>query len=305
MSSNEMPSHHGSGEIPEKRTFPNETIQLLIERSSCRSYEDKPITKNVLDLVLEAGIHSPTGGNLQPYSIIKIEDRQTNRRLAELSDQKFVGTAAVNLLFCLDWRRLERWAKLEVAPFTATSSFRHFWISFQDTIINAQNICTAADALGLGSCYIGTVTDFFGELKEMFELPNGVFPIVLLCLGYPKKRPQSRKKLGIASIVHDEKYHELSDNDLLAVFNKKYPFTIEPTDDRIEKIRSVCINCHGEEFATKCLDRIKTDGTINPAQRYFGLHYMADGAEAINKEFAKRTEEFGFSWFKEFLNRKG
>jgi nitroreductase len=141
---------HRSGEPP-TGPYANDTMKLLLERSSCRSFEDRPIPDDVLNEILGAGIHAATGGNLQPYSIIKIADRQANKRLADLCEQEFIGTAPVNLLFCLDYRRLRRWAEAELCPFSAESSFRHFWIGFQDVVIAAQNICTATDALGLGS----------------------------------------------------------------------------------------------------------------------------------------------------------
>ena len=72
--SNELPSHHGADGEPEKN-FPNKTIELLLNRSSCRSFENKPIPDDILEYVLKAGVHAATGGNLQPYSIIKIKDK--------------------------------------------------------------------------------------------------------------------------------------------------------------------------------------------------------------------------------------
>lgn len=300
MKKNKMPSHHGVKEHI-ARDYPNETMQLLIERASCRNFSDKKIPSDVLQIILEAGIHAPTGGNLQPYSIIKIEDDKMRQKLAEMCWQKFIGTAPVNLIFCIDWHRLERWAQLEVAPFTATSSFEHFWISFQDTIICAQNICTAADAMGLGSVYIGSVLGWFRELKKMFQLPNGVFPVVLVCLGYPKTRPTPRKKLGIDVMAHDEKYHEMTDEELLKAFNEKYPnVKIEANEKRIKEIFEVCKKVHGKEFAQRCTKKIKENDYINPVQRYFGLHYRADVMTAGNDEFLKIMEEFGFRWFKTF-----
>jgi nitroreductase len=300
MKNKKMPSHHGVKQKI-KGTYPNETMRLLIERASCRNFSHKNIPSKKLHLILEAGVHSPTGGNLQPYSIVKIEHEKMKQKLAKMCYQKFIAEAAVDLLFCIDWRRLERWAKLEVAPFTAMSSFEHFWISFQDTIICAQNICTAADVMGLGSVYIGTVLAWFRELKKMFKLPHGVFPIVLLCIGYPKKRPTPRKKLDIDVVVHDETYHEITDEKLIKAFHDKYPHVkIEATDKRVREISEVCEKVHGKKFARQCVERIKENGYINMAQRYFGLHYRADWMTAGNEEFLKIMEEFGFRWFKKF-----
>ncbi len=303
MDSSDMPSHHGIEYYPEG-DYPNETIRLLFERGSCRSFSKRKIPVEVLRMVLAAGTHAPTGGNLQPYSVIKIEDEASRQWFVDLAGQSFIGEAPVLLLFCIDWRRIERWAELEVAPFTATSSFRHFWISFQDTIICAQNICTAADALGLGSCYIGTVLEFFSELRDKFQLPRGVFPVVLLCLGYPEEKVLPRKKLGIKVIVHDEKYHELSDEELLDTYEKKYSGPdsrrIEITGERLRMISNVCEEVHGEEFAKKCIERIKENGYISTVQRYFGLHYRANSMPKGNMEYLKLMEDSGLDWFKDY-----
>lgn len=305
MTKKKMPSHHGVKEDRNAHAV-NPTLRLLHERASCRSFSDRKIEPEVLHGILEAGIHAPTGGNLQPYSIIKIEDQDTKRKLADMCIQDFIGSAPIDLLFCIDWHRLRRWAELEMAPFSATNSFRHFWISFQDTIIAAQNICTAADACGLGSVYIGTIVDYFREMRVMFQLPDGVFPVVLLCLGYPKGKRQPRKKLGVNAVVHDEKYHELDDKDLHKVFEQKYPdVQIELNERRLETIYEVCKAVHSKEFADKCLASIKERGFINQAQRIFGLHYRADAMPEGNTEFLQIMEELGFGWFQEHQTSEG
>lgn len=300
MSTPEMPSHHGAdADLPGR--FPNETIRLLHERGSCRVFDDRTIPADVLDLVLEAGLHGATGGNLQPYSIIRIEGEEQRRELAKLGEQAFIGHAPVSLLFCIDYHRLGRWARLMDAPFTADQAFRHFWIAFQDTIICAQSICTAADALGLGSCYIGTILEFLPRLREMFRLPDGVFPVVLLCLGYPGAKIPVKRKLGIEAVVHREEYREMADRDLLDAFDRKYPgLKVEATEERRERLAAVCRSVHDEAYARRCLARVAADGFINPAQRYFGLHYCADEMPERNTEFLRLTEEFGCGWFREY-----
>ena len=287
-----------------KGSYPNETVRLLFERASCRSFSDRSVPPDVLRMILEAGTHAPSAGNLQPYSIIKIESPETRRKLAELCGQKFIGEAPVNLIFCIDFHRLERWAELETAPFTATSSFRHFWVSIQDTVMCAQNICTAADAMGLGSVYIGTVLEAFRQLREMLQLPRGVFPVVLLCLGYPETKAAPRKKLGIDMVVHDEKYHEVDDSKLLRAFNEKYSGKddrrLDITEERINTIFEVCKKVRNEDFAKRCVEKIKQNGYINSVQRYFGLHYRADRIPQGNMEYLSIMEASGLKWFKDF-----
>lgn len=297
MTENDLPSNH---ELEISCEYSNETMKLLFERSSCRDFSPQKIPQNILKKILAAGTHAPSGGNLQPYSIIKIENEKMKERLAELGEQGFIKEAPVLLLFCIDWHRIRRWANIGVAPFSGTSSFRHFWISFQDTIICAQNIGTAADSMGLGSVYIGTVIEFFSELRKMFRLPKEVFPVVLLCLGYPKKRPSPRNKLGVDVIVHEERYQELSVQDLMDAFKKKYDWKIEITEKRLQTIFEVCSKAHGDEFAHRCIKKIKESGYINQVQWYFGLHYRAHSElehRRDNEEYLRIMKEFGFNWF--------
>ncbi|OPZ64740.1 MAG: FMN reductase (NAD(P)H) [Firmicutes bacterium ADurb.Bin506] len=273
----------------------NETIKLLHTRASCRAFADRPIPPEVLDAVLEAGVRAPTGGNLQPYSIITVRNRAVASKLASLcGDQPFIARAPVNLLFCIDFHRGRRWAELSDAPFTCNRAFRHFWIAFQDTIIAAQNICVAADSAGLGSCYVGTVLECFPELRSMFQLPQGVFPVVLLSLGYPDAELRRRGKFPQSIIVHDEVYHDPSDEQLSAGLETKYQGkTLEATDSRIEELARVCTAVGGPELARRAVERVRRDGAINMAQYYFGLHYKADAMPERNPKFIAQLRDAG------------
>ncbi len=280
--------------------YPNQTLELLFERASCRSFSNKEIPADVLQLILEAGMHAATGGNLQPYSIIKIENKATKRRLAE-GRHAFMSKAPVLLVFCVDFHRLERWASLEVAPFSAARSFSNFWIALQDTMVCAQTICTAADALGLGSVYVGTHPDDFAKIRESCQLPKGVFPIITLCLGYPKARPRPKRKLEVDVVVHVEQYHKMTDQEILDAFSEKYPgYKAQITEERLEKMAEVCRQVHGEEFARRCIDRIQENGYINRAQHYFGLHYRADVMLTWNEIYLESMKEFGFNVFEKY-----
>ena len=168
----------------------------------------------------------------------------------------------------------------------------------------AQNICTAADAMGLGSCYIGTVLEIFPELKEKFGLPDGVFPVVLLTLGYPAEEIIPKRKLGVDVVVHNEAYRERGDEELLDAFNEKYAGRdsrrVEITEERLETIKDVCLKVHDEDFAERCVEKVKENGYFSAVQRYFGLHYRADLMPTGNSKYLKAMEDSGFDWFKEF-----
>jgi nitroreductase len=277
----------------------NDILNCLYERGSVRSFQDRDVPAEVMEKILRAGKHAATGGNLQPVSIIEIRDKVMRDKLAEMCWQPFMASAPVHLLHCIDLRRLERWAALENAPFTAMKSFRHFWIAFQDVIICAQNICTAIDALELGSVYIGTIIEYLNDLKSLFKLPDGVIPVVLLCLGYPKKKPDISNKLDTDVFVHKGTYREMNDEKLLAAYKKKYPRQLfDLTDERMTVFSEVCERVCGKDKTDKWLAEIKEAGGFNPAQRYYGLHYRADYMCQNNSEMLETFERYGFTCFK-------
>ncbi|MFO7882139.1 MAG: nitroreductase family protein [Kosmotogaceae bacterium] len=285
------------------REYLNETLKLLNERASLRSFSDKEVTEKTLNQLLEAGTHAASGGNLQPFSIIKIRDNKKKEKLVELGNQVFIKTAPVNLLFCIDYYRLRRIAEIEKAPFTATSSFAHFWIALEDTVIAAQTVCTAADSIGLGSVYIGTIftePETLKSCKQLFELPDEVLPVVLVTMGYPKVKPPIKKKFDIYTLVHDEKYRIPTDEELKEAVERKYDgqkFEVSEKDERIETIRKVCEKAHGKEFADKVVQEIKKNGYISTFQYRFGLHYRADMMPEVNEDLIELIKEYGFDVF--------
>lgn len=279
--------------------YPNKTMELLYERASCRSFGEEPIPDETLDVVLAAAAHAATGGNLQPYSIIKVLDSEVRQRLMALcGDQPFIGQAPVSLVFCIDFRRLERWAALEKAPFSARRAFRHFWISFQDVVICAQTMCTAANAMGLGAVYVGTVLECLEELRDLLKLPKGVFPVVMVCLGYPRGQLVPKRKLGVDVVVHDEVYREMTDEELLRAYDEKYGGqTFEATPERVDSIAQACREVHGDDYAEEFLARVRRDGHLNTAQRVFGLNYPADEMPRRNRCIMSAARNAGLDWF--------
>lgn len=280
--------------------YENETMKWLYERASVRAFEEKDIQDDVLNRIIDAGCHGATGGNLQPYSIIKIKSKEKKKALMDTECmQNIVEKAPVNLLFMIDWNRIKRWAEANNAPFVCEKSYRHFWIALQDTIIAAQNTCTAADCMGLGSVYLGTVESCFMELKDIFNLPKGVFPVVIVSLGYPKKYPSPAPKLLNDVIVHDEEYREMPIEDLnKAMYNKYGEKKAALSDKNLAELYRVTKKVHGEERAEAAVEYAKEIDGVHMAQRYFGLHYSADWSATGNGDFLKALEEYGFEWIK-------
>lgn len=276
----------------------NEVLKCLYERASVRSFTKEEVSNEDLRTIIDAGCHGATGGNLQPYSIIEIRsDEKKDALMATECMQSIVKQAPVSLLFCIDLHRIEQWAKLNHAPYSMKQSYRHFWIAFQDTIIAAQNVCTAADSIGMGSVYLGTVESCFDELKPMFNLPEGVFPVVILSLGYPTKYPAPANKLLYDDIVHQESYSEISNDRLNKMMDLKYKGRKTPLSKKNkETLYETAKDVHGITYAKEAIAYAEKLGHIHTAQRYFGLHYAANLTRQGNPEFLNTLKKYGFEW---------
>jgi len=300
MSDPPMPTHHGV-EAPVEGKYPNETIRLLHQRASCRHFKDQKIPKEVLELILGAAVHAPSAGNLQAFSIVKIEDLERREKLMKTcGNQRFIGEAPVNLVICVDERRNIRWAELDVAPYTHTNCNFWFLLDYQLTGIIGQSICIAANSLGLGSCYVGTATAMAGPLSELLELPKGVFPGTLISIGYPVDKSPTMKKHRLDTILHNEKYRDLPDDELLAAFREKYTAPgaprVEITENRLKRLYQTCLRVHGKEFAERSVAHARELGYISPVQRYFGLHYRADSVFGLkNSDYLQILEKQGWN----------
>lgn len=134
----------------------NETIRQLFARKSVRVFLDKEISETDKGIIIEAAKQAPSGGNTQPYTIIDITDQKIKDELAILCDhQPFIAKGKMVLLFVADFQRyydLYQYGDVELEYQPQESNLL---MCIQDTAIAAQNSVVAAEALGIGSCYIG------------------------------------------------------------------------------------------------------------------------------------------------------
>lgn len=200
----------------------NEVLQQLHDRKSVRVYEERPIQPEVKQAVLEAAIQAPTAGNMALYTILDITDQTIKDQLAVSCDnQPFIATAPMVLVFCADYRR---WydAFCSCVETVRKPDLGDLFLAQADTLIAAQNAVVAAHSLGLGSCYIGDITEKYEFHRELLKLPKYVVPAAMLCFGYPTEQQLRRpkpKRHAVQALVHENGYSmEKSGqmNDMLA-----------------------------------------------------------------------------------------
>jgi nitroreductase len=207
----------------------NPTIDLLLNRRSVRSYAETPLARQVKDQILQAAMRAPTAGNMMLYSIIEVEDQALKDRLAvTCDDQPFIARAPYLLLFAADY---QRWYDYYLAAGVEKLCQEHgiplrrpaegdMMLAVCDALIAAHTATVAAEALGIGSCYIGDILEHYEIHREMFALPQYVLPVALICFGYPLpgQPDKLRPRFGQEFVVHQNAYHHLDASELEQMF---------------------------------------------------------------------------------------
>jgi len=193
----------------------NPTLELIHRHASVRQYKPDPLPASLIETIVQAGQRASTSSNLQTYSVVAVTDAAKRQRLAELcGNQGFIAEAPVFLAWLADLARLER--VCELRGYRQESGYlENFLVAAIDAAIAAQNAALAAESLGLGMCYIGSIRNEPEAVIELLRLPPLTFPVVGMTLGWPAKEPKLKPRLPLQAILHWETYNTDQDATLL------------------------------------------------------------------------------------------
>lgn len=198
--------------------IPDAIHAALHRHRSIRAYRPDPVPEDLLEEVLRAGVRASSSGNMQAYSVVVTRDPALRARLFEPHmNQAMVVEAPVLLTFCADFRRMRRWLALRDAP-DNFDNFMSFMIAAIDAVLVSQNVAIAAEAAGLGLCYMGSTLANCDRIGEVLDLPPGVVPVVGFSLGYPAEDPPPRDRLPLDTLVHHETYRDPTDAEIEAAY---------------------------------------------------------------------------------------
>ncbi len=86
-------------------------------------------------------------------------------------------------------------------------SFDYFLRSLSDAFISAQNIVIAAESMGIGIVYLGSILNDAQAVIDLLHLPKYTFPVVGIAMGYPDQSPELKPRLPENEIYHENEYH--------------------------------------------------------------------------------------------------
>ena len=239
----------------------NEVLKQLHERKSVRVYEDRPVEEEVKRAVLEGALQAPTAGNMALYTILDITDPQIKAKLAKsCDDQPFIAAAPMVLIFCADYRR---WYDVfcKYVDDVRQPSMGDLFLAEADAIIAAQNAVVAAQSLGLGSCYIGDITENYEYHRELLKLPQYVVPAAMLCFGYPTEQQRSRQKLHrfhVEAMVHENGYDMGKSGKMQQMLTERTGHSAEALADWVRRFCKFKWNSDfSREMSRSCTEMVK------------------------------------------------
>ncbi|MEZ7845157.1 MAG: nitroreductase family protein [Rhodospirillales bacterium] len=230
-------------------------VQALLNRRVIRKYKTNPINEQTMALLLSAAQSAPTKSNLQQYSIVIIRDPEVRNAVSELvPSMPWVRNAPVIAIFLGDVRRIRRLAEIRGHTYQNNNADT-FMNAAVDAALAMQCFITAADYLGLGTCPISYVRNRIDDLAEILDLPDGVFPISGLCVGYPDDAGYVSMRLPQKVVVHQDLYND----DDLETDVKDYDdrnherFALTPTKQRHTDKYGVLEKCTWSENVARQL----------------------------------------------------
>jgi nitroreductase len=167
-----------------------EAVDAILARRSTRSFTPQSLSDEQIDTLLKTMVAAPSAGNLQPWRIVVVRDTEVKQMLAiGALGQNFIAKAPVVFVICRvpeesSWRYGDRGRNL---------------YSIQDTAAMAENLLITATSMGLGGCWVGAFRD--AEVAAAIDCPNGVYPVAIIPIGYPKGSPKARGRRSLKDIV--------------------------------------------------------------------------------------------------------
>jgi len=241
----------------------------MTTRRTIRRYTARDIEPELLNRLLTEASRTQTMGNLQLYSVIVTRSAEGKAALAPAHfNQPMVTQAPVVLTICADFRRTTTWARCRQAN-PGYDNLLSFMNAATDALLFTQTFCNLAEEAGLGLCFLGTAIYSPQAIIKALQLPQLVFPVAALTVGWPAEEPPLTDRLPVESFVHDERYHDPTPEDINRFYAAK-----EALPENLEFVR------------------INKKETL--AQIFTDIRYTRKDNEFLSRNFLEALRQQGF-----------
>jgi nitroreductase/FMN reductase [NAD(P)H] len=226
------------GSSPALQAAPDgvETLAAMADRRVIRRYADKDVDPALLETLCAVALSAPSKSDLQQADIIIISDKAQRDRLhALIPDNPWIREAPAFLVFCANNRRHRLMLEWRQQPFVNDHLDAFFNASVDAGIVLATFIA-AADRVGLGTCPVSAIRNKAAEVSDLLALPDHVFPVAGMGVGWPFFSGVLSPRLGLDVTVHRDRYDETGIQDKVTEYDKRQravqPYATQRYTDR-------------------------------------------------------------------------
>lgn len=186
----------------------NSFLETTLQHRTIRSFKNEALKKDEVDTLIHVAQRTATSAGQQTASIIRVSDQVKKEAIAKICNQNYVAEAAELWIFLADQKRNH---DLTLSKGYETSNAEYFYKfipAFTDAILMSQNVVNAAESLGIGTVYLGSIHNDIEQLIEILELPEFTFPALGLAMGYPNQAPQLKPRMDMSLRVFENSYRK-------------------------------------------------------------------------------------------------
>lgn len=189
----------------------NPLLKVLLDRKSVRKFKPTQVSREAVEQIVRTGQRAPTACRVEAYSFILVSDLEKRKQIVGATvghepTRRFMEEALVWIMICTDFARQIKFLEMQGLK-NEFSEVSKFMLGIIDAALAAENMVIAAEALGLGSCFVGSIWTAPKGVAEILNLPENVLPVVLLCIGHPDENPQTRSRWPLEAVLHENEYN--------------------------------------------------------------------------------------------------
>ena len=184
----------------------NETIARQLNHRTIRAFTDQPVADATMATLFAVMNRTATSTGMQAYSVIRVQDPVKRQALAAICRQTYIASVPQLAVFLVDVYRNRRIAASLGCHHPAARDMDRFFQGFTDAALAAQNLVVAAESLGLGTLFFGSLLNDPDQVIQLLDLPELTFPVVGVGLGYPAQNPQLKPRLPLNLKIFTDRY---------------------------------------------------------------------------------------------------
>ncbi len=208
------------------------SIALMKSHRSIRQFTGQPIKDEDLTEILLAARGASSSSFIQCTSVVRVSCVEKRESLAACAgNQNYVKTCAEFLVFCADFNRHQQ----IVGQPIKLGYTEQLLIAAIDTGLMGQNALLAAQSLELGGVFIGGIRNNPDKVAELLNLPEHVIPLFGLCLGYPDQSPDSKPRLPLSLLVHEDSYQAMDEQTLAQYDSEVRDYYVKRSQGKLDQ----------------------------------------------------------------------